>query len=290
MSNDSDLFFKACRNGSSMVHTLLVGRCAAEKRQGVLMCYEYGHSTVAESVLKTFQNNQIAACMEELLTTPHRFQNPEDICNRMYKISNNQLCMRSMAVNNHWRCFEFLIKHKHLPDPRQTPSVPAQLSDDARVAARCGSLEVLDILTPNRTADCVKSLLRSTLEVDQFSTIPHLCEKLPEELFSLAMQNSKQHHNMDLIRFLIHSMQDRENTTLLLSAVFNTCLRNNWDEPVHEYAKEYPHTLKDILSQMETLGDDKAVQFVPFLSYYEKHLLNQNISENQSINRTTRKL
>lgn len=290
MSNDSDLFFKACRAGSPMVHTLLVGRCVTEKRKGVLICYENGHGDLADTVLKTFQHSQIAACMDELLAHPHRFQNPEDVCNRMYKISNYQLCMRSMAVHNYWRCFEFLIKHKHLPDPRQTPSVPTRLSDDARAAARCGSLEVLDVLTPNRTVDCVKSLLRSTLEVDQFSTIPHLCEKLPEELFSLAMQNSYRYRNMNLIRFLIHSMQNRENTTLLLSVLLTTCLRNNWDEPVHEYAKEYPHTLKDILAQMETMGDDKAAQFVPFLSYYEKYLLNQNINENQSVTRSNRKL
>lgn len=291
MSNDSDLFFAACRAGSlSDIQTLLAGRCVTEKRQGILMCYEHGYWDVADAVMDELPGSPRAACMEEILANPQRFNRATQLCHHLYNSSKKQLSMRSMAVNNHWRSFEFLIKHKHLADPRKIPSTPAQLSEDAYAAARCGSLEVLDLLTPNRTPACVRSLLRSTLDVDQFSTIPHLCETLPEELFSAAMQNSYRYRNMDLIRFLIHSVQNRENTTLLLSGVLNNCLRNGWDEPVHDYANQYPHTLKDILSQMEKLGDDKAAQFVPFLSYYEKHLLNQNISANQPAHRNPRKL
>ena len=291
MSNDSDLFFAACRVGSlNDIKTLLAGRCVTEKRQGALMCYEHGCWDVADAVMDELPGNQRAACMEEILAKPQRFNHATQLCNHLYNSSKKQLSMRSMAVNNHWRSFEFLIKNNHLPDPRKIPSNPAQLSEDAYVAARCGSLEVLDLLTPNRTPACVRSLLGSTLDVGQFSTIPHLCDTLPEELFSVAMQKSLQYHSMDLVKFLIHSMQNRANTTLLLSAALNNCLRNGWDEPVHDYASQYPHTLKDILAQMEKLGDDKVAQFLPFLSYYEKHLINQNISENQPATRTTRKL
>lgn len=291
MSNDTDLFFSACRAGSvTDINAMWSGRCVTEKRQGALICCEHGYWDLADTIFHKLPINQRSTSMEEILANPQRFNRASELFNHLYNSTDKRLCMRSMAVNNHWRSFEFLIKNNHLPDPRKIPSNPAQLSEDTYIAARCGSLEVLDILTPNRTSNCVKSLLRSTLEVNQYTTVPHLCDKLPEELFSLAMQQSRQHHNIDLIRFLIHSMLNRDNTNLLLAGVFNSCLRNDWDEPIHDYAQVLPQTLKDIFTHMQTLGDDQTSKFVPFLSYYEKHLLTQSLSDEPASTRIVRKL
>lgn len=280
MSNDTDMFFNACQSGlTNNAHNWLAGRSVQEKREGVLICYEYGHTETADALLSKLTFSQAAACLQDILTTPARFVriSADSLSHRIASntASNRTLLVHSMAANNHATALKFLIEHKYIDIKSYKDS------DQVLVAARCTSLEALDLLSPpsQRSEKDVVRIINSVLECSDTTTVMHICTHLPPATYNTASHNAIRNKNETLLGFLVQSIaHSQTDPSALLSSVCHECLRENWPDPVHEYARNNPLMLPGIFKRLQDLGPKASTLFVPFMSYYEKHLLTNSLA------------
>lgn len=289
MSNDTDMFFNACQCGlTNHAQNWLVGRSVQEKREGVLICYEYGHTETGDALLSRLNFSQAAACLQDILTTPARFVriSADDLSHRIATntASNRTLLVHSMAANNHATALKFLVEHKYI-DLKSYKD-----SDQVLVAARCTSLAALDVLSPpaHRSEKDMVRIINSVLECSDTTTVMHICTELPTATYNSALHNAIRYKNETLLGFLIQSVTHSQNDpSVLLSSVCHECLRGNWPDPVHEYARTNPLALPAIFQRMKDLGQSAGNLFTPFMSYYEKHLLTQSLAPQNDQARTS---
>lgn len=284
MSNDTDMFFNACQCGfTQSAQSWLVGRSAEEKREGVLICYEYGHQETGDVLLGSLTFSQVSACLEKILTSPTRFVriSATAMAHRIVTINTNNrgLMVHSMAANNFAIALQFLIDNNYIDIKSH------HYADQILVAARCTSLQALDLLSPpaQRSEKDLVRIINSVLECSDVSTVMRICTQLPPTTYNTALYNAIRNKNDTLLEFLIQSVTaSQADPSVLLSTICHECLRNNWSEPVHEYAHNNPSMLPGIFQRIKDMGAAAGALFVPFLSYYEKHLLSQNLADQPS--------
>ena len=289
MSNDTDMFFNACQCGlTNHAQSWLVGRSVKEKRDGVLMCYEYGHAETGDALLSKLTFSQAAACLQDILSAPARFVriSADSLSHRIITntASNRTLLVHSMAANNYATALEFLIANKYIDIKSYKDS------DQVLVAARCTSLEALDILSPpsQRSEKDLVRIINSVLECSDTTTVMHICTQLPAATYNNTLHNAIRNKNETLLGFLVQSLtHSQSDPSVLLSSVCHECLRGNWPDPVHEYARNNPLMLPDIFKRMKDLGPAASTLFIPFMSYYEKHLLTQSLTPQNDTARTS---
>lgn len=293
MSNDTDMFFNACQCGfTQSAQSWLVGRAAEEKREGVLICYEYGHKETGDVLLHSLTFSQVSACLESILTNPARFVriSANALAHRIVTTTakNRGLMVHSMAANNFAIALQFLIDNNYIDIKSH------HYSDQVLVAARCTSLQALDLLSPpdQRSEKDVVRIINNVLKCSDVSSVMHICTQLPPTTYNSVLCNAIVNKNDTLLEFLIQSVTDSQaDPSVLLSTICHECLGSNWPEPVHEYARKNPLMLPDIYQRINDMGAAAGVLFAPFISYYEKHLLTQSLAQqNNSAPTVVRKM